>query len=120
MHAVVIRPTRWARVGALAAATQKARIDAAIREAFKTNGIHAVIVQATVNGKTVIKKAYGQSMTGIPASVNMHFCNGNVVAMYMSTLLLKLVEPGKAKLGNPISKCERPSAPVTTCGAVST
>lgn len=123
MRAVVVRPDRWARVGALAAAvacvavfaavraepaaasaSQRARIDAAIRAAFRTHGIRAVIVQATVDGKTVIKRAYGESMTGVPATVDMHFRNGNVVAMYMSTLLLRLVEQGKVKLDDPVSK----------------
>jgi CubicO group peptidase (beta-lactamase class C family) len=94
-------------VESAAAATQSQRIDAAIRQAFKTGGIHAVIVQATVNGKTVIKKAYGQSTTGVPATVGMHFRNGNVAAMYMSTLLLELVDRGKARLDDPISKYVR-------------
>lgn len=122
MRAVVVGSRRWERVGAVAAAlacvaafsavhtepasaaNERARIETAIREAFKTNGIRAVIVQATVNGKTVIRKAYGQSMTGVPATVDMHFRNGNVVAPYMSTLLLKLVEQGKVKLDDPVSK----------------
>lgn len=86
------------------AASPRARIDSTIREAFKANGIRAVIVQVTVDGRTVIKKAYGQSMTGVPATVDMHFRNGNVVAMYMSTLLLKLVEQGEVKLDDPVSK----------------
>lgn len=86
------------------AASQRARIDTAIREAFRTDGIRAVIVHATVDGRTVIRKAYGQSLTNVPATVDMHFRNGNVVAMYMSTLLLKLVEQGRAKLDDPVSK----------------
>jgi CubicO group peptidase (beta-lactamase class C family) len=122
MRAVVVRADRWACVGALAAAvacvaafpalraeaapaaSKRTRIDAAIRTAFRTHGIHAVIVQATVDGKTVIKKAYGESMTGVPATVDMHFRNGNVAAMYMSTLLLKLVDQGEVKLDDPVSK----------------
>lgn len=44
-----------------AAASENARIDATIREAFGTGDIHAVIVHATADGRTVIKKAYGQS-----------------------------------------------------------
>jgi CubicO group peptidase (beta-lactamase class C family) len=63
-----------------------------------------VIVQATVDGKRVITKAYGESMTGVPARVEMHFRNGNVVAPYMSTLLLRLVEQRKVKLDDPVSK----------------
>lgn len=86
------------------AASSAQRIDAAIRKDLRNGGINAVIVEATVKGRTVIRKAYGQSMTGVPATVDMHFRNGNVAAMYMSTLLLKLVEQGKAKLSDPISK----------------
>src|SRR4051794_40565857 len=82
----------------------RARIDAAIRQAMKTQGLHAVIVQATVKGKTVITKAYGESLTGVPATVDMHFRNGNVAAMYMSTLLLRLVDQGKVKLTDKVSK----------------
>ncbi len=104
--AAVIACLAFSAVGAAsaAAATPGQRIDATIRQAFKTGAIHAVIVQATVNGKTVIKKAYGESMTGVPATVRMHFRNGNVAAMYMSTLLLELVDQGKARLDDPISK----------------
>lgn len=118
MNAVIARPRAWAGAAAIAvvvailalaadvssAASQRARIDAAIHDAFKTGGIRAVIVHATVNGKTVIKQAYGESMTGVPATVDMHFRNGNVAAMYMSTLLLRLVERGKAGLDDPVSK----------------
>ena len=86
------------------AASQTARIDAAIRTAFRTNGIRAVIVEATVKGRTVIKRAYGESMTGVPATTSMHFRNGNVAATYMSTLLLQLVHQRKVKLTDPISK----------------
>ncbi len=53
------RVAAFSAVGAApaSAASQRARIDAAIRTAFGTHGINAVIVHATVNGKTVIKKA---------------------------------------------------------------
>ena len=86
------------------AASQRARIDATIRKALKAQGLNAVIVDVTIRGKTVIKKAYGQSMTGVPATVAMHFRNGNVAAAYMSTLLLRLVDQGKVKLDDRLSK----------------
>src|SRR5829696_6145696 len=122
MHVVKVGAGRWAHARAVLAAfacvaaylamaaqpafaaNEKSKIDSAIRTAFKTNDINAVIVQVTVKGKTVIKKAYGESITGVPATTDMHFRNGNVVAPFMSTLLLKLVERGKVKLHDPISK----------------
>jgi CubicO group peptidase (beta-lactamase class C family) len=90
--------------GPAGASQRSARIDTVIRDAFRTGAIHAVIVQATVDGRTVFKRAYGWSKTGIPANTRMHFRNGNVAAMYMSTLLLRLVERGKAGLDDPVSK----------------
>jgi CubicO group peptidase (beta-lactamase class C family) len=57
-----------------------------------------VIVQATVKGRPVISKAYGESMTGVPATTDMHFRNGAVAISYVSTLLLRLVDRGKVKL----------------------
>ena len=93
-----------ARPPAASAATQRARIDSLIRDAIAHHGLRAVIVQATINGRPVITKAYGQSMTGVPATTNMHFRNGAVAISYMSTLLLRLVDEGKVKLGDKVSK----------------
>jgi CubicO group peptidase (beta-lactamase class C family) len=89
------------------AASSARQIDALVRTAVRTKGLNAVIVEARVRGRTVIRRAYGQSMAGVPATVNMHFRNGNVAAMYMSTLLLRLVEQHKAKLDDPVSKYVR-------------
>src|SRR2546428_64263 len=67
-------------------------------------GITAAIVQVTVAGRPVITKAYGQSMTGVPATTTMHFRNGAVAISYMSTLLLRLVDEHKVKLDDKVSK----------------
>jgi CubicO group peptidase (beta-lactamase class C family) len=86
------------------AASRKARIDATIRQAIKTQGINAVIVDVNVAGKRIIRKAYGESLRGVRATVDMHFRTGNVVAPYMTTVLLRLVDQGKVKLDDPVSK----------------
>lgn len=86
-----------------ASPTAKQKIDALIRAAISKYDLRAVIVQATVGGRPVITKAYGSSMTGVPATVGMHFRNGAVAISYMSTLLLRLVEQGKVKLDDPLS-----------------
>jgi CubicO group peptidase (beta-lactamase class C family) len=85
-------------------ADKRAAIDALIRKAMSSHDLRAVIVQATVGGRPVITRAYGQSMTGVPATVAMHFRNGAVAISYMSTLLLRLVDQKKVKLDDPISK----------------
>jgi CubicO group peptidase (beta-lactamase class C family) len=86
------------------AASVRTRIDGLIRKAIAHHGIRAVIFQATIDGRTVLRKAYGQSMTGVPATTNMHFRNGAVAISYMSTLLLRLVDQGKVKLDDKISR----------------
>ncbi|MGO9820345.1 MAG: serine hydrolase domain-containing protein [Solirubrobacteraceae bacterium] len=93
-----------ARPQTASAATQRARIDSLIRDAIAHHGLRAVIVQATVKGRPVITRAYGQSMTGVPATTNMHFRNGAVAISYMSTLLLRLVDEGKVKLNDRVSQ----------------
>jgi CubicO group peptidase (beta-lactamase class C family) len=89
---------------AASTASKRTRIDRLVRNAIARHGLRAVIVQATVRGRPVITRAYGPSMTGVPATTNMHFRNGAVAISYMSTLLLRLVDQGKVKLDDKVSK----------------
>ena len=90
--------------GTASAASPRARIDGLIRQALKTQGLNAVLVEVTVRGKRVIKKAYGRSEPGVRATTKMHFRNGNVAAPYITTLLLRMVDQHKAKLDDKVSK----------------
>ncbi len=87
-----------------AAAPVRTRITALIHRAIARQGVRAAIVQVTVAGRPIITKAYGNSMTGVPATTRMHFRNGAVAISYMSTLLLRLVDAGKVSLDDPISR----------------
>ncbi len=86
------------------AAGKGARINALIRDAIAHHGIKAAIVQVTVDGRPLITNAYGQSMTGVPATTEMHFRNGAVAISYISTLLLRLVDERKVRLDDKVSK----------------
>jgi CubicO group peptidase (beta-lactamase class C family) len=66
--------------------------------------LRAVIVRVTVDGKEIITQAVGDSMTGVPATTDMHFRNGAVAISYVSTLLLKLVDEKKLSLDDTLSK----------------
>jgi CubicO group peptidase (beta-lactamase class C family) len=66
--------------------------------------LKAVIVRVTVDGKEVVTAAVGDSMTGVPATADMHFRNGAVAISYVSTLLLKLVDEKKLSLDDRLSK----------------
>ena len=85
-------------------ATVKDRIDALIRDAIAHHGIKVAIAQVTVRGRPLLTRAYGQSMTGVPAATNMRFRNGAVAISYMSTLLLRVVDQGKVKLDDKVSR----------------
>jgi len=46
----------------------------------------------------------GESMTGVPATVDMHFRNGAVAISYLGTVLLQLADEGKAGLDDTIDE----------------
>ena len=75
-----------------------------VRDTMAQAHLKAVIVRVTVDGKEVVTQAVGESMTGVPATTNMHFRNGAVAISYVSTLLLKLVDQHKVSLDDKLSK----------------
>ena len=85
----------------------KAKADAVMRlvHNYMTQAhLKAAIVRVTVDGKEVVTQAVGDSMTGVPATTDMHFRNGAVAISYVSTLLLRLVDENKVTLGDRLSK----------------
>ena len=49
-------------------------------------------------------RAFGESMTGMPATSAMHFRNGAVAFAYMSTLLMEFVDEHKVSLNDTIDR----------------
>lgn len=82
---------------------QAAAIVAMTRETMERDHLRAVIVRVTVDGRDVVTAALGESMTGVPATADMHFRNGAVAISYVSTLLLRLVDQGVVRLDDPLS-----------------
>jgi CubicO group peptidase (beta-lactamase class C family) len=103
-------PAGPAAAGATAAATapsagqQAAAIVAIAQKALADDHLNAVILDVTVNGRPLVKKALGTSMSGVPATTSMHFRNGAVAISYMSTLLLEYVDEHKISLDDPVAK----------------
>ncbi|MCV7280966.1 beta-lactamase family protein [Mycolicibacterium flavescens] len=89
-----------------------------VRDTMSEAHLKAVIVRVTVDGEEVVTQAVGESMTGVPATTNMHFRNGAVAISYVATLLLKLVDEGKVSLDDKLSKWlpEVPHADRVTLG----
>ncbi len=88
---------------AAAALADPAAIRALVREAMAKNHFRAVIVQVRENGVPTFTQAFGDSMTGVPATPQMHFRNGALAFTYMATLLLEFVDQKKTTLDTKLS-----------------
>ena len=74
-----------------------------VRDGMTTGHLRSVIVRVTRNGENVVTAALGESMTGVPATVDMHFRNGAVAISYVATALLQLVDDGTVSLEERVS-----------------
>ena len=84
--------------------SQASAIAAIVQKAMKTEHLRAVIVKVTQGDKVIISQAFGESMTGVPATTAMHFPNGAVAFAYVSTLLMEFVDEHKVKLDDTIDR----------------
>ncbi|MFJ6054147.1 serine hydrolase domain-containing protein [Streptomyces sp. NPDC092307] len=74
------------------------------KAAQKELDLNAVVLRVTRDGREIVTGALGESMTGVPATADMHFRAGSVAIVYMGIAMLQLVEEGKAELDDPISR----------------
>lgn len=81
----------------------RATIDSVVRNAMAKNHVRAVIVQVRLNGRNIYTRAIGPSISGVPATTDMHFRNGALAFTYMSTLLLEFVDQKKVSLSTKLS-----------------
>jgi CubicO group peptidase (beta-lactamase class C family) len=75
-----------------------------IKDAMAKGHLKAAIARVTIDGKEIVTQAFGDSMTGVPATTAMHFRNGAVAISFVSTLLLQLVDEKKVSLDDKVSK----------------
>lgn len=75
-----------------------------VRDYMDEAHLKAVIVKVSVDGAEIVTAAEGESMTGVPATPDMHFRNGAVAISYVSTLMLQLVDQGEMSLDDRVSK----------------
>jgi CubicO group peptidase (beta-lactamase class C family) len=105
----------WAATPSEAAQSEAVRsqvvtIQNVVRAAMKQYHVKALIVQVRSGGSNVYTAAFGESMSGVPATPNMHFRNGAMAFTYMSTMLLELVDQKKVALDTKLSRF-RPDLP---------
>ncbi|MCZ8380844.1 serine hydrolase [Mycobacterium sp. CPCC 205372] len=98
--------------------SRAAAIRAIVRDAIASAHLKAVLVRVTEDGREILTDAFGESMTGVPATAQMHFRNGAVAISYVATLLLILVDRGTVRLEDRLSTWlpEVPHAEAVTLG----
>ena len=74
----------------LALQQQMPAIEAIVHDAANRYGVKAIIAAVNSGGQNIYTEAEGESMTGVPVTVPMHFRNGAMAFTYMSTMLLEL------------------------------
>ena len=82
----------------------KAKIGAIVREAMAKRDLKAVLAGVAFGDKPLLIEAWGESMTGVPATPDMHFRNGSVAIAYIGTVLLQLHDKGVLSLDDKLSK----------------
>jgi D-alanyl-D-alanine carboxypeptidase len=80
------------------------KVAAAAKRAMEKYHLKAVLAKVTWGTGEVAILAMGESMTGVPATPEMHFRNGAVAISYLGTVLLQLVDEGKVALDDTIDE----------------
>ncbi len=74
-----------------------------VRDTMAKAHLRSVLVRVTRDGHELLTRAFGESMTAVPATADMHFRNGAVAISYVATLLLRLVDQGTMGLDDRLS-----------------
>ena len=96
-------PPRQATPASPAPDDRAEAIIALARDMMAKQDLNAVILRVTIDGQEVVTAALGESMTGVPATTDMHFRNGAVAISYIATLLLRLVDQRLVTLDDPLA-----------------
>ncbi len=80
-----------------------AAVAAIVEQVAADNGLTSVIYRVTRGDDVVAAGAIGESVSGVPATQNMHYRIGNVAYAYLGTLLLLLAEDGTISLDDTVA-----------------
>lgn len=79
-------------------------IRSVVTDAMKEKHLKAVLLGVRVGGEDFATMAFGESMSGVPATTDMRVRNGAIAIAYLGHLLLQLVDRGVVGLDDPVSK----------------
>lgn len=82
------------------------KVAALAHDAMSTYDLRALILRVTVDGEPVYSEALGESLPGVPATVDMKVRNGFVAYSYLTTILMEFVDDPRmdVHLSDPLSK----------------
>ena len=75
-----------------------------VRDVYRQQPIEGLVFGMWLDGKEVLTGAMGEQVQGVPTTRDVHFRLGNTAETIMGTLLLKMVDQGKVRLDDPVSK----------------
>lgn len=78
-------------------------IDSEIHQFTKNKPVKAMIYGLWINGKPVSVDKFGDSMTAVPALIDMRIRAGGVTETMLTTILMKMVEQKKIRLEDSIA-----------------
>ena len=82
-------------------------------------GLTASILRVSIGGAAILTEAWGETLTGVPATPDMHFRNGAIAIPYMAIVALRLQEEGALDLDAPIApwtrRCRTPTGSPPRC-----
>lgn len=79
-------------------------LDQIIRGVRSESHLKAVIARVDVAGQPILRRAYGQSQNGVPATPLMNFRIGSMTIPALTTVFYQLRDEGRLKLSDPVSK----------------
>jgi D-alanyl-D-alanine carboxypeptidase len=88
----------------VAKAQVTARIEDIVRKAMAEKHLKSVIAGVAIDGEPILTEAWGESMTGVKATADMHLRNGAVAIAYLGIVALQLQEKGVLSLDDKLSK----------------
>lgn len=84
-----------------------ARVYGTVRGVAKQQGTKATLFAVHSGDRRIAEGAIGESLRGLPARRDMHFRVGNITEGFTTSLLLQLVDEGRIKLSDPVSRYDR-------------
>jgi len=82
----------------------KRQLEQIVKSRKTDNRLQAVIARVDIGGRTLLRRAFGQSQAGVPATPAMNFRIGSMTIPMLTTVVYQLREQGKLRLTDPVSR----------------